>query len=135
MKANAYLLTIIFVGLVALTGCKRNDPEKIGPCGVKDPTTELPWIKNFIQTVSPQPNEPYAVFTAKYKGERYFWYVTPSGSTMGEMISCDGTIKSKPDIVNADEETKEFIKIATQYNLACDYLIWASPEFMRTTCK
>ena len=137
MKANTYLLAVILVGLVALIGCKRNDPEKEGPCGVKDPTTELPWLKKEIENLSKPPLLDYAYFTTKYKGERVFWKYFSGSSDFSRYRSCDGTIKSLSSNLKEDDyETKQFRNILRNPTLACPYVLWSTSYFKQlTNCK
>ncbi len=135
MKKSRLLYSTL-LGLVLLFGCKKEDPEKIGPCGVKGPTTELPWLKEQIEWYSKYPNSAgFAIFSTVHKGNRYYWFFTPNGERMGEMVTCDGKSMSRPDIGAADEETKQFIELMRYYPGACAYLVWSSSEFKKSNCK
>jgi hypothetical protein len=63
MKTN--LLVLITLTLF-FGSCKKEDPEKEGPCGVKDPIEELAWLKKDIVLFSTPPSDlsSYAYFTA-----------------------------------------------------------------------
>ena len=138
MKANTYLLAVILVGLVALTGCKRNDPEKEGPCGVKDPTTELPWLKKEIEHFESLPGfstvYSAAIGTTTFKGERVFWIYYALASDYSALYRCDGSYFYLPR-QNLDNEQKQMLTLITNFSQMCPYLIWQSPSFKKEHCN
>jgi hypothetical protein len=131
------LLYSTLLGLVLLFGCKKEDPEKIGPCGVKDPITELPWLKEeIIRLSSRQPGDGYAYFTHQYKGERVFWLYYAFSSDFSKYRTCDGSIKYAPIPSPNDSETTDFRKLLGNPTLACPYIIWNDTTFNKyVKCK
>ncbi len=123
-----------FVFIIMLFSCKKDDPEKEGPCGVKNPVEELSWLKQDIELFTSKP--PYldfAYYTKKYKGERVFWLY--SVSTFGNLTyrTCDGARKYIPTPLPEDKETKDFITLLLSSKASCPYLIWSTPNFQKYT--
>jgi hypothetical protein len=122
---------ILYVVLTLLFGsCTKNDPEKEGPCGVKDPIEELAWLKKDTEKlINTQPVLTSAYFSYIYKGERVFWLWSIFSAGNLEYRACDGERKYIPSPLPEDQETQDFIKLLNTPRLACPYLIWSSPKF------
>lgn len=137
LKTNT-LLVAVFLG-IGLLGCKKDDPEKEGPCGVKDPTTELPWLKKEIERYQNLPG--YATYVAAigttvYKGERIFWKYDFASSDGSTLYRCNGTFFYLPRAPKADEEGNQLREIMAVPNAQmCPYLVWQTPYFKKVICN
>lgn len=139
MKTKITLLGIFF-GLWLIVSCKKEDPEKEGPCGVKDPITELPWLKKTVEKYQTLPgyatNYSAAIGTIIHKGERVFWIYDANSSDGSALYRCDGTFFYLPTAANADEADRELrMLIGNPIPKMCPYLIWQTPNFKKLTCS
>ncbi|MFN4147009.1 MAG: hypothetical protein ACK4GN_14385 [Runella sp.] len=127
----------LFVWLVLCLGaCKKEDPEKEGPCGVKNPIEDLEWLKKEIELYSQKPNISQAYFSTIYQSQRVFWYYSFSNAGDLQYRFCDGTRRFIPSPLPTDEESKAFMTLLWAPDKACQFLIWSTPEFRKTsTCK
>lgn len=137
MKASKISI-VVFLGLSMIFGCKKDDPEKIGPCGVKDPITELPWLKQRIELFeSSLPNNwaLAAIGTIVYRKERVFWIYDINSSGGARLFRCDGTSFYLPALSEANEEERQIsILIASPKSAMCPYIIWQTPIFKKSVC-
>ena len=128
-----------FLLLGFLFCCKKDDPEKIGPCGVKDPVNELPWLKKQIQQFVTHPSYPMdsnvAIFSSFYQGERVFWIWSVSLIPIRSYKTCSGEQKYIPVFTPQDAETQNFLKLMQQVNVDCSLVIWGGDDFKRNYCK
>lgn len=138
LKTNTLLLAV-FLGIGLSVGCKKEDPEKEGPCGVKDPTTELPWLRKEIERYQNLPgyttNYIAAIGTAIYKGERVFWIYDINASDYSALYRCTGSFFYLPR-QNLDPEQQQMLLLITNPSKAktCPYLIWQTPNFKKVIC-
>lgn len=128
------LIHFVFLSLWLVTSCKK-DPEKEGACGFKDPTTELPWLKQEINFYSNVTDLGYAVFSTRYQGERVFWFSTIRGKGL-EYYTCEGKLHSIGSPRPTDEESQKFIQLLIKHTTACEYMIWSTPVYRQISpCK
>lgn len=134
IKTNTISL-VVFLGLWVLIGCKKEDPEKEGPCGVKDPIMQLPWLKKEVEFYSSNPTYSFAVFSAHYQGERIFWFSNILGKGL-EYYNCEGKLKYIGSPRPTDDESQKIIQLMLKYDTACSYIIWSTPLFKQiSVCK
>jgi hypothetical protein len=123
--------TIRFIFFILLFSCKKEDPEKEGPCGVKKPLEELSWLKQEIELLSTSPDLGYAYFTKNYKGERVFWPSRSISSSSSVYYTCDGKQHNISSPIPEDKETQVFFKLLLSSKDSCPYLIWSTPYFQK----
>jgi hypothetical protein len=132
MKTNLLFCAVV-VSLLWVLGCKKEDPEKEGPCGVKDPAAELPWLKKVIERYQNLPgyttNYSAAIGTTIHKKERVFWIYDFLSSDGSAVFRCDGSSFTIPPMNIADEEEKATRKLMAIPTNMCPYLVWATPAF------
>jgi hypothetical protein len=129
MKKSRLLYSTL-LGLVLLFGCKKEDPEKIGRCGVKDPTTELPWLKKEIEKY--RTTDVVAIGTTIFKKERVFWIYDINSSDGSALYKCDGTSSYLEPVTGEEKEMRALMGIPTGM---CPYLVWATSDFKKSNCN
>lgn len=133
-----HLITLLLLSGI-LFCCKKDDPEKIGPCGVKDPVNELPWLKEKIQELTKHPsyqiNSEVAIFSTQYQGERVFWLWSISTAGDRSYNTCSGEQKFIPVPTPQNEEAQGLLNLMNTPSLACLNLIWSGDDFKKKYCK
>lgn len=135
MKTNL-LFCAVFVSLFWVLGCKKEDPEKEGPCGVKDPASELPWLKKEIERYQKDSivvNYPVAIGTIIYKKERVFWKYDINASDYSPLYRCNGSYFYLPR-QNLDKEQQQMLLLMNPSQM-CPYLVWQTPYFKKVICN
>lgn len=131
------LIYFMFLSLWLMLGCKK-DPEKEGPCGFIDPTTELPWLKKEIERYQNLPGYAtgysVAIGTIIYKGERVFWKYDMNASSTSPLFRCDGSLFYLPS-QNLSEEEKQMLFLINNPSQICAYAVWQSPIFKQRNCN
>jgi hypothetical protein len=109
LRLSTYFSCVILI--FVLLSCDKNDfsPEDAAlvssACGVKDPTKELPWLKEIINKAENGPDkfsEAGTVQLINYQGQSYFVYQKYVMSCMACLVyDCQGNkldILSKPEL-------------------------------------
>lgn len=136
MKTNL-LFCVVFFSLLWVLGCKKEDPEKEGPCGVKDPAVELPWLKKEIERYQNLPgystNYLAAFGTTLFKKERVFWRYDINASDYSPLYRCNGSYFYLPR-QNLDKEQQQMLLLMNPSQM-CPYLVWQTPYFKKVICN
>ncbi len=110
MKHPHYLKTFAFFFCsVDNRRLQKRRPRR--PCGVKDPTTELPWLKKEIERYQKDSivvNYSVAIGTIIYKKERVFWKYDINASDYSPLYRCNGSYFYLPR-QNLDKEQQQML--------------------------
>ena len=91
---------------LALLSCKKESPAaRVSACGVKDPGTNLPWLREMIEEEKEKEHGSSATIRLfEYKGTTYFDYTNSFMScVICRVYDCDGNPVSLNEAYGEDE--------------------------------
>jgi hypothetical protein len=95
-KSFRPLVVTIYFGLLLVFSCEK-DFVVDNTCNVKNPTEELLWLNNSIQSLErlgPDKNKYFLISMATYKGETVFIHSNcdPVGNSVFPVMNCAGEL-------------------------------------------
>jgi len=113
------------------------DPKALGPCNVKDPLNDLPWLKKEINRLESATPNGAALLTTQFRKQRVFWFYSAPSAPVYRYANCEGKFSFlEIDPTPIDEETAQMAILMRKSFEQCDLITWSTPLFKASSkCK